>query len=260
METEKLADTFMVVMSQFLFLKASWIKRVYHLNGAGVIHKNQREKMWSTKNSRQIGCMTISIYQYYQVLVNISRTPSSPCVVRCFETPRVGLGTCGPLRNILRRRCELLFGSRNFHLVDPTKYIHVYTSISKVGSTLAYLFFWSKVYVGIAKLGWPRPQKNSTCQWKVPLWHLAVTESHLLSNHLPFQRSPGDFWTSPQREFSARNWWNWWISFVYEFGKMKIKWVRKKLKWIQLTVVHMENMKLALALSYIHIYCCQRLL
>lgn len=43
METEKLADTFMVLMSQFLFLKASWIKRVYHLNGAGVIHKNQRE-------------------------------------------------------------------------------------------------------------------------------------------------------------------------------------------------------------------------
>ena len=148
METEKLADTFMVVMSQFLFLKASWIKRVYHLNGAGVIHKNQREKMWSTKNSRQIGCMTISIYQYYQVLVNISRTPSSPCVVRCFETPRVGLGTCGPLRNILRRRCELLFGSRNFHLVDPTKYIHVYTSISKVGSTLAYLFFDPKYMLG----------------------------------------------------------------------------------------------------------------
>ena len=43
--------------------------------------------MWSTKNSRQIGCMTISIYQYYQVLVNISRTPSSPCCCPVLRDP-----------------------------------------------------------------------------------------------------------------------------------------------------------------------------
>ena len=71
METEKLADTFMVLMSQFLFLKASWIKRVYHLNGAGVIHKNQRASV--NVIHKELAANWLYDYQYLSVLSGLSQ-------------------------------------------------------------------------------------------------------------------------------------------------------------------------------------------
>jgi len=45
---------------------------------------------------------------------------------------------------------------------------------------------------------WERPQKNSTCQWKVPLWHLAPSHiffpTTLFSRLLAmFEHHVGDF-------------------------------------------------------------------